>query len=150
MAAGSELTIKVHIDGIHQTLAALSKLPKDAGDELRNAALDLSKELANAVKANGAQEGRQAALVAKTVKARRDRVPVVVAGGNRKLGSNKAPAYKLLFGSEFGADRYTQFRPHLGRGSYWFFRTIEEEQVEIAERWMQAADDIVQKFGEAG
>lgn len=148
--AKSELTIKVHIDGIRETLAALSKLGKDANNELRAAALDLSKELANAVKASGAREGSQAALVAKTVKARRDRVPVVVAGGNRKLGSNKAPAYKLLFGSEFGADRYEQFRPHLGRGSYWFFRTVEDEQVEIAARWMQAADEITAKFGEAG
>lgn len=148
--AKSELTIKVHIDGIRETLAALSKLPKDANKELRAAALDLSKELASAVKASGTQEGNQAALVAKTVRAARDRVPVVVAGGTRRLGSNKKPAYKLLFGSEFGADRFEQFRPHIGRGSYWFFRTVEDEQVEIAARWQQAADEIIAKFGEAG
>lgn len=145
--ASKDLLVTVHIDGVREVLAALRSLPKDASNELRAAALDISKEIAEAAAASGRQEGSQAALVAKTVKARRDRVPVVVAGGNRKLGSNKAPAYKLLFGSEFGANRYEQYRPHLGRGSYWFFRTIEDEQVQIAERWLKAADEIVRKFG---
>lgn len=147
--AKQDLVIRVHIDGINETLAALKKLPKDASKELREAALDLSKELATAAANSGRREGHQAALVAKTVRARRDRVPVVVAGGNKLLGSNRKPAYKLLFGSEFGADRLDQYKPHLGRGSYWFFRTIEDEQVEIAARWMEAADQVIAKFGEA-
>lgn len=147
--AKSGLTMTIHIDGIRETLAALRKLPKDASDELRVAALEISKEIAAAAAASGRREGSQAALVATTVKARRDRVPVVAAGGTRRLGRNRKPAYKLLFGSEFGADRYEQFRPHIGRGSYWFFRTIEDEQVEIAARWLEAADRIIAKFGEA-
>jgi hypothetical protein len=144
------LTIRVRIDGIHETLAALRKLPKDANDELRAAALEISKELAAAAAASGRSEGHQAALVATTVKAGRDRVPVVTAGGTKRLGRNKKPAYKLLFGSEFGANRYEQFRPHLGRGSYWFFRTVEDEQTEIAARWLQAADEVIAKFGNGG
>lgn len=146
--ARSGLTVTVHIDGVRETLAALRKLPKDASNELREAALEISKELAAAATASGRREGAQAALVATTVKARRDRVPVVQAGGTKRLGRNRAPAYKLLFGSEFGADRFEQFKPHVGRGSYWFFRTVEDQQVEIAERWLQAADEIIAKFSE--
>jgi hypothetical protein len=142
------LTIRVHIDGLRETLAALRRLPKDANDELRVAATELAKELAIAAAASGRAEGRQAALVATTVKARRDRVPVIVAGGSKRLGRNRKPAYKLLFGSEFGATRYTQYKPHLGRGSYWFFRTVEDEQVEISAKWLEAADAIIRKFGE--
>jgi hypothetical protein len=149
MAAKDQLLVTIHIDGLRETLAALRKLPKDASDELRTAALEISRELAAAAKASGAREGSQAAAVAKTVKAARDRVPVVVAGGNRKLGRNKKPAFKLLFGSEFGANRLEQYRPHLGRGSYWFFRTIEDEQVTIQARWLEAADAIIRKFGGA-
>lgn len=147
--AKKELMVTVRIDGLRETLAALRALPKDASNELRTAALEISKELATAAGESGTREGGQAALVATTVKARRDRVPVVVAGGTKRLGSNRAPAYKLLFGSEFGADRFEQYRPHVGRGSYWFFRTIEDEETEIAERWLTAADEIIRKFGGA-
>lgn len=144
--AKTDLLIKVRIDGVRETLAALRDLPKDATTELRAAALELSRELAAAAKQNAAHEGRQASLVGATVKARYDRLPVVAAGGNKKLGRNRAPAFKLLFGSEFGAHRLRQYKPHLGRGSYWFFRTIEDEQTEIARRWLEAADAVIAKF----
>lgn len=141
------LTVNMRIDGLRETIAALNKLPKGASTELRAAALELSRKLAGAAADSGRAEGGQAALVAKTVRAGRDRVPVVQAGGTRKLGRNRAPAYKLLFGSEFGANRYPQYRAHLGRGSYWFFRTIEDEQVTVAREWLDAADAIIEKFG---
>ncbi|WP_250009135.1 hypothetical protein [Actinoplanes sp. M2I2] len=148
--AKKELLVTVRIDGIRETLAALAKLPKEANDELRAAALEISKELSEAAKQAGEREGGQAALVATTVKRRRDRVPVVVAGGTKKLGRNRAPAYKLLFGSEFGANYYEQYRPHLGRGSYWFFQSIEAEQATIAKKWLDAADAIIAKFDGVG
>jgi len=146
VASGS-LKITVRIDGLNSTLRALSKLPKDANDEIRKASLELSKDLANKAKVSGVREGRQAALVASTVKARRDRVPVIAAGGMKRLGRNRAPAYKLLFGSEFGATRLKQYKPHLGKGSYWFFKTVEDNQREIADAWNDAADRIIREFG---
>lgn len=148
MAAKTSLTIKVRIDGLNETLRALRNLPKEANQEIRQAALELSKKLAEAARQSGREEGSQAALVATTVKAARDRVPVVQAGGTKRLGSNKKPAFKLLFGSEFGADRYEQYRPHIGTDSYWFFRTIEDESVTIAAEWQEAADEIIRKFSE--
>lgn len=147
--AKDELTIRVHIDGLQEVMRALRNLPKDASNELREAATDLAREMADAAASSGRTEGRQAALVAGTVRAARDRVPVVVAGGTKRIGSRRKPAYKLLFGSEFGANRYTQYKPHLGKGSYWFFRTIEDEQVEISARWLKAADEIIERFGRA-
>lgn len=147
--ANQNLTIKIHIDGLRETLRALTNLPKEAGVEIREAAAELSKKLATAAGASGRREGRQAALVASTVKPARDRVPVVVAGGTKRIGSRRKPAFKLLFGSEFGANRYRQYRPHLGKGSYWFFRTIEDEQVTISAEWLKAADEIIEKFGSA-
>jgi hypothetical protein len=140
--------ITIGIAGINETLKAFRDLPKDASNELRAAALELSRTLAASAAASGTAEGSQAALVATTVKAARDRVPVVTAGGNKKLGRNKKPAYKLLFGSEFGSDQYEQYKPHLGNGSYWFFQTVEDEQSEIAARWQQAADEVIRKFSD--
>jgi len=145
--ANATLRITVRIDGLNSTLRALSKLPKDANDEIRKASLELSKQLASKAKISGLREGRQAALVASTVKARRDRVPVIAAGGMKRLGRNRAPAYKLLFGSEFGANTLKQYKPHIGRGSYWFFKTVEDNQKEIADAWNDAADRVIREFG---
>lgn len=145
--ASSTLTMKIKIDGVFETLRALNKLPKDANDEIRKASLELSRKLAAKAIASGHREGRQAAIVATTVKARRDRVPVVVAGGMKKIGRNRKPAYKLLFGSEFGSNKLEQYKPHLGRGSYWFFKTVEDNAEEISREWNKAADEVVRKFG---
>ena len=141
------LTITLRVDGIRETLDAFRALPKDASNELRDAAMDISRDVATAASSSGRAEGRQAALVATTVKARRDRVPVIVAGGTRKLGRNRVPAYKLLFGSEFGSSRLRQYRPHVGKGSYWFFKAVEDQQAATAKRWGEAADRIILKFG---
>lgn len=144
--AKSDLVIPIRIDGLRETLAALRRLPKDADAEIRRAALQLADDMAKATAAAGLREGHQAALVATTVKARKDRVPVVAAGGTRRLGRNRKPAFKLLFGSEFGANLLEQYKPHLGSGSYWFFKTIEVEQVMVAKAWLDAADEIIARF----
>lgn len=148
--AKSALTINMRVEGAHATLAALRRMPKQASDELRDASQQLASTLANRVRSAAASEGRQAGILAATVAARRDRLPVIVAGGSRRLGRNRKPAYKLLFGSEFGANRLRQFKPHLGRGSYWFFRTVEDNQTVVAAAWRKAADDVVRRFGEGG
>jgi hypothetical protein len=141
------LTINVSIVGLQETLRALRNLPKDATVEMREAAQKLSTDLAKEVAAAGRAEGSQAALVSTTVKAMKDRVPVIQAGGAKKLGRNKKPAYKLLFGSEFGSNYYEQFgKPHIGNDSYWFFKTVDENQVEISAAWLEAADEIINKF----
>ena len=148
--AKDDLVITVRIAGLREVLSALRRLPRDADAEIRAAALDLAGDLARAAAAAGRLEGRQAALVATTVKARKDRVPVISAGGSKKLGRNRRPAWKLLFGSEFGANRLEQYKPHLGQGSYWFFRTVEDEQVMISAAWLSAADGILARFGGNG
>jgi hypothetical protein len=84
--------------------------------------------------------------MAGTVKARRDRVPVIEAGGATSVGRNRVPAYKILFGSEFGARTLPQYRPHLGKGSYWMWATVEANQPEISRAWAEVAEDIQRDF----
>ncbi|MFI5561504.1 hypothetical protein ACIA2T_19675 [Amycolatopsis japonica] len=95
-------------------------------------------------------ESRQAALIAPTIRAARDRVPAVQAGGMRRVGRNKKPAYKVLFGSEFGARTYKQFKPHRGAEGYWFFPLVERDAQDISAAWSKAANDIVKEFGSDG
>lgn len=141
------LTINVGAAGVRETLAAFNRLPKEASAELRAAAEDLARLLAVKARAAGTAEGAQAALVADTVKTARDRVPVVTAGGSKRLGSRRKPAWKLLFGSEFGSNRFTQFpHAHQGRDGIWFFPTIERNAGPIIRRWNEAADRILAAF----
>jgi len=148
------LTVTIRIAGVREVLAGFRALPKEAGDRLRDASTRLAGALAVDVAAAGRAEGAQAELVAATVKARRDRVPVIVVGGTRRLGSRRKPAFKLLFGSEFGASQsgdyaLRQFKPHLGAGSYWIFKTVDDgpAQARIDREWNVAADAIVRAFG---
>lgn len=155
MAQPPPFRLDVRVDGAQQTLAAFRALPKEASDELRTAATDLSTLLAGRIAAAGQSEGRQAAKLAQTVKPKRDRVPALTVGGTKKLfrgrkDGKSREAFRALFGSEFGSNRGHGFKPHVGKGSYWIWKTVEANQSEIAAGWTAAADGIVAKFTEGG
>lgn len=144
------LTVKVHITGVRETLAAFRQLPKDATVELRESAGRIAEMLAGAARARGMASSKQSALVAPTVRVMRDRVPVVQVGGSSQVGTRHTPAWRILFGAEFGARSYRQFRRHRGSKGYWFFSTIEGNEARIAAEWNEAADRIIQKWGAGG
>lgn len=151
--ARESIRINVHIEGLRETIRAFGKLPKDANNELRVQTLELSKTLAERVKAAGMADTPQSARAARSVRAVRDRVPAVQAGGTKRSSA-------VVFGSEFGATRRfgwyahpryrhsrgRQYRPHRGRASYWFFATVDENQGEIAATWRRTADAILEKW----
>ena len=161
MAVRRTLTVRMHIDGAREVLRAFSLLPKEASDELRDASLRLADTLAHRAaddfRVNG---GAQGPLLAPTVKAVRDRVPAVQAGGSTRVGRNHAPAWGLLFGSVFGMNRRSgwyaaprygtstarQYRPHQGTDAYTFFPVVERNAPDIAAAWERMADAIVRGF----
>lgn len=147
--ARKALTITLKIDGLRETLAKLKTMPKEASDELRSASLQVSTKLADTVRRRALSSGTQAALMAPSVKAVRDRVPNVQAGGSGRVGRRRKPAYKVLFGSEFGATYLKQFRPRNTRG-YWFYPSVDEMRTEIDAEWSKAADVVVSRFTEGG
>ncbi|HEV7649385.1 MAG TPA: hypothetical protein VGP26_14625 [Actinophytocola sp.] len=161
--AKQALTIRLKATGVRETLAAFRDLPKDANRELREASLGIADLLAQSAK-GASHIDAQSAAVGTTVKAIRDRVPVVQAGGSRRITSSRVPAYRLLFGSEFGANgrfgwysasRYNestgrQFSPHQGQQGRWFFPTVERELPAALREWNKAADEIVRRFGQGG
>lgn len=159
--AKTSLTLTIRAEGVKETLRAVNKLGRDANVELRKASLELSNEIATATRGAAQSHGAQAALLSTTIRAAKDRVPSVVAGGSKKLGRYRVPAHRLLFASEFGMNsrsgwyeraRYSwsvgrQYFPHAGTRGYWFFPTVEAMMSRIIARWNQAADDVVRKFG---
>jgi hypothetical protein len=146
--AKTGLTITIKIDGATETLRAFRDLPKDATNRLRDKAGEIADALRPAVEAAARTDtSPQSKLVAGTVKVKRDRIPALVAGGTKRLGVNRVPAYKLLFGSEFGSVRYKQFNKlHQGQEGSWFFPVVEREAARISAAWNEAADEIIAEF----
>ena len=149
MAQKRTLTLTLHVDGLKEALRAISKLPKDAQVEVRDRALTIAEGLAIKLRVAARGESAQAGLMAPTIRARRDRVPSVEAGGTRRVGRKRKPAYKILFGSEFGS-HLPQFKPHLGRGSYWFYKTFEDNQEALMSEWAEAVNEVADKWGRSG
>lgn len=146
--ARKTLTMSVSVYGVRETVAAFDRLPRDAREEIVEANYQIASSLVPRLRFSAATLGHQGTLLGPTVTALRDRrVPVVSAGGTAPVGRKRKPAYKLLFGFEFGSDRYRQFRRHLGGGgSYWLFKTVFENQNEMMRRWLKAADRIIDKW----
>jgi hypothetical protein len=148
MARKTSLVVTVRIEGVRETLAAYRRLPKEASQALRKRSGELAETLAGRARAAALSDAApQSPLLAKTVRARRDRVPSIVAGGARRVGRRKVPAWKVLFGSEFGSNTYKQFgRRHSGRVGHWFFPVAERNADDVIAAWRRAADDIARSF----
>lgn len=138
---------------------ALRRMDKGASAQLRQDVAAISRWSGEQIKAAAPQSPypRQAAHVAASVVAQRDRMPFVAIGGRRgwtrgERGS-RVPAGVLVYGNEFGAKtffpnggRRFPFRsPRQGRGSqgYVIFPTLRRIQPELTRRWKQAVQNRV-------
>jgi hypothetical protein len=144
------LTLRVHIEGARETIAAFRDLPKEASAELRSASLRISEVEANKIRAAASASSGQSALVASGVKARKDRLPSIVVGGATRVGRNKKPLNKIMYGANFGASYLKQFRPHRGAGDedYWFFSTAEKDVDRMVDQWGRAVDKVLRRWGD--
>lgn len=142
----------ITIEGLKPALAALTRMGKEASGKARDASLKIAAKEAPRIAAAGRGSSRQSALVAGSVKARRDRVPAIAAGGAGKLSpaSGGHPrAGDVFFGAEFGgrARKTTQqFRPHAGHQGYWFWPTLRQDTDSMFQEWARALDEIAAEW----
>lgn len=151
------ISIKIEDKDIFAILRTFKNMDKIASEDLRKVAQDLAGEVANALQAaasfadaNGGNS-RQASAVAQTIKVNRDRVPNLSIGGSKAVTSSGANAGIILFGSEFGSNKYKQFprrSPKDGKGNagYWIFPTLKMMQPRIREKWVQGVDKIREEW----
>ena len=140
----------VRVEGIDEVRRSFRRVPKDVKKTLRERTKELSEVLAESARQAGMADSAQTALVAPLVKARKGETPYIAGGGSKRVGRNRVPAYKVIFGNEFGSDRLKQFRPHRGRKGYWLFPTVEREKDEITKAWLDVADDVIKDFVKGG
>jgi hypothetical protein len=135
-------------------LRAFRDLPKDASNELRDANREISEDMARAIRTAAQAKGSQSGLVVPTIKAMRDRVPSVQAGGTRRagkqtrrsIGQKPTTVADIMFGANFGASRLRQFPP-VRKPDHWFFTTVEKHAPDIERRWLAAADNVLSQWG---
>jgi hypothetical protein len=164
-------TVGIDIDrsDLRALLSALSKLERDAQDVVRDGALAISTDLAGELR-DAARRSRTpaAALVALSIRPRRDRVVAVervgreyravrhTPTGKRTTRRVRAAAGTLLWGSETGSQggtdrqgrRYTDRfgAPHNPRG-YWIRPTVEKYGPQARERWLRVVLEAIRKAG---
>lgn len=152
------MKVTVEVTGLKETLRAFNKYGKDANRELRAAAAVEADRMVAALNLAGAGAGAQAELTASSVKRRSDRVPVIVAGGSRRIrpktrSSRKVSAGDVFFGAEFGGGRTPrtqQFPPWMGRTGYWFWPTVRRGLPEMRRRYIAALDELAAKWAAGG
>lgn len=134
-------TVYRNVAGLNQ---ALRSLPKEASARLRDASVEIAREVAQEASSRALGIGGPAALVAPTIKPTRDRIPVVKMGGSKKLagrtGVNQTIG-NLIWGSEFGGGarpRTNQFMPHRGRDGYFLWPTIRDMGQDIQDEYSDA------------
>lgn len=141
------ITVTIRIAGIRETIRAYNQLPEDGQLEMQAASLSIAGVVAADIRTS-ARRNAQSALMAPTVRAQKAAVPIIVAGGARRVGRNRVPAYKVLFGSEFGS-YLKQFRA-VNSSGYWFFETFDKKRDYIANEYIEAAEEVLSKWGRGG
>jgi hypothetical protein len=152
--------VSVRITGLREVRRALRALPPQATTELKDGTLELANRLVPLIKAAGAARGRQTERASRTTKVVKGAgggvLPRIEAGGTKK-------AREVLFGTEFGATRKfgwydakrnpryynsrgKQFPPHLGRGSYWFHKTVDESRGVIDAEAADMGSNLIRRW----
>lgn len=143
-ARGVKGGASVEIDGLMDTLKAFQGLERDlrseANKELRAAARTCATVLAgHLVRAAAASGVPVARRVAKSIRVRSDRVPVVYIGGAKKVGTGKrGAAGALVWGSEQGPKSDINHWGVPAGPGYWIKPAVEafqrDESVTIYKR----------------
>lgn len=137
--------VELYVDGLNDVLRAFKNLPKEASDELRKSANTIAAQHMVPAWRNAALYGAGpwGAVIADSVKVKRDRVPSVSIGGNRKRFSGGATATMVRYPSDSG-ERRGSFAPF--ENTNWMSQVKSYQPAAIRE-WAQAVDRIVAKWG---
>ena len=150
---GVKGNVSLEVEGLLETLKAFQgleqELRKEANGELRQAgqtcARVLAAELVGAANSSGVPV---APRVARSIKAKSDRIPVVSIGGATRVGARGAPAGALVWGSEQGPKGATNHWGVPPSSGYWIAPTVkafgENGAVPI---YLRAVVDVQKRYG---
>jgi hypothetical protein len=133
-----------YVEGLNDVLRGFRALPKEASAELRQASQKIAAEHMVPAWQNAAlyNAGPWGQVIADSVKVRRDRVPAVQIGGNRKAFSGGATATMVRYPSSSGEGKES-FAPF--ERTNWLDK-VKAYQPAALREWGAAVDRIVDKW----
>ena len=150
MASGA---LSLEVDGLTETLKAFQGLEADlrreANGKLRAAARECATRLAALlVRAAGACGVPVAPRVARSIRVKTDRLPVVTIGGPSKVGAHGGTAGALVWGSEQGPKGDVNHFAVAPSSGYWIAPTVarfaSDDAVSV---YLRAVVDIERSYG---
>ena len=145
--------LSVEMDGIFETLKAVQAVQADlrpgVNNELREAADDAARsilvpELVQAAASSGVPV---APRVARSIRVKRDRVPVVSIGGATRVGATGAQAAALVWGSEQGPKGAVNHFAVPPSSGYWIAPAVERAGPKAVHSFGRAVTDIFRRHG---
>lgn len=132
------------IDGLNQFLRDMKQAPRELQQELRGEAMAIAEPIADLARRKARTE--QQRLVAPSIRAVKDRIPVVKAGGGRRLASTtprrrRPAAGDVYFGADFGSRRAPQFGPKK-KGGDMVFQAVKGRRKQIADSYLEAVERV--------
>ena len=140
----AKITYYNTIEGLNRAVRAV---PKEAAPRLREASGRIAGDVASVAASRARSVGGPLRRVAPTIKAGKDRVPVVRMGGTTRMRKGKNQTVgNLMWGAEFGGRAQPttqQFLPHLGRTGYALWPTVRAMSGDIREEYSKALRDAL-------
>ena len=141
--------VELYVEGLNEILRGLSKMPKEAQNELRDAS-------ANIASADMAPAWQNAALyyagpwgsrIAASVRVKRDRVPAVSIGYSKAVFTGGASSIMVRYPANKGRQGKSgdKVPPAFGDGTNWIDK-VRGYQPEAMRKWGRAVDDVVAKW----
>lgn len=143
---------ELEIFGLTSLLRDMRNLPKEAQNELRVSSKDIAGRLmVPAYKQAAMQAGPWGGAIAATVRAKRDRIPSVSIGSNRRAFSGGASPTMVRFPSHAGNQGRSSatMPPAFGSGTGWM-RSMGKYKGAALREWLDAVDRIKRKFERGG
>lgn len=132
------------IRGLDQFLRDMKNAPKELQAELRSRAQQIAEPVA--AEARGRARTAQQRMVAPTIRAPKDRIPVIKAGGGKVLASGTPRRRRprggdVYFGADLGSSTLPQF-PGKTKGGTMVFKAIKGQRKHIADQYLAAVEDV--------
>jgi len=144
VASKQTASFDTYVEGLNEVLRGFRNLPKEASAELRKASKTIAENhmvpaWRNAALYNAGPWGEQ---IAKSVRAKSDRIPSVLIGGDRKVFSGGASATMVRYPSDSG-ERGASFAPF--ERTEWISK-VRAYQPAALKLWGESVDRIVSKW----
>jgi hypothetical protein len=144
--------LSVEVDGLMETLKAVQEveaaLRPAVNGELRDAAGRSAEELARELVSSASSSGVPVApLVARSIRVKRDRLPVVSIGGPMRVGSGGGTASDLVWGSEQGPKGEVNHFAVPPSAGYWIAPAVERYGAKALDNFRRAVLEIFKRYG---